>query len=524
MQTTSGYEKRWWGLLFIGVSLLVISLDNTVLNMALPSISKQLGASASELQWIVDAYVLVFAALLLTMGSIGDKIGRKKSLQFGLIWFGVGSLAAALSTSTEMLIASRAFLGIGGATIMPATLSLITASFRDAKERAQAIAIWAAIFGLGVGIGPVIGGWLLERYDWSSVFYINLPIVTIAVIGGYFFLAESKDEHAPSPDIPGVILSVAGLFALVYAIIEAGTDGWTADHVVAAFVAAAVLLVVFGWWESRAKNAMLPLYLFRNMSFTGANLALTLVMFSMFGTIFFISQFFQAVQGYTALETGLRVLPMALTIMVAAGSSARIAQRLGTKLAVGLGFLIAAGGLFYLSQEMTVDAEYSTVLVGLMILAAGMGMAMSPATNSIMGSVPVSKAGVGSAMNDTTRMIGGALGVAVLGTVMNDVYLDEIAQMQGHIPDQLYDAVSNSIYAAHAAAAQIPIPEMARSILNITDQAFVSGTTDAMLIAAIVMAAASLVTFAILPAQIRPAQEKETSGSERERAALVPGD
>jgi EmrB/QacA subfamily drug resistance transporter len=508
MHSAQRRKNRWIGMLFICISLLVISLDNTVLNVALPSISDELGASASQLQWMVDAYVLVFAALLLTMGSVSDRIGRKRALQFGVGWFGLFSLGAALSTSTNMLIAMRALLGIGGAMIMPSTLSLITAMFRDPKERAQAIGIWAAIFGLGVGIGPVLGGWLLEHYAWNSVFFINVPIATIAVIGGHFALDESKNEHAPRPDYPGVLLSIGGLFSLVYAIIEAGQKSWTAANVVGAFVAAAVLLATFAWWEYRTSNAMLPVRFFKNMSFTGANLALTLVMFSLFGSLFFLSQYFQSVEGYTAFQTGVRLLPMALTMTVAAASSARVARYVGTKLAVSGGILIAALSMLFMAETFTPDSSYPTLLFGLILLAIGLGTAMAPATNSIMGSVPVNKAGVGSAMNDTNRMIGGALGVAVLGTLMNNAYRQQINTMVSHLAVKpsagLVAAVQSSIQGAHIAAAQIPVPAVAQQIVSQSNQAFVSGMNEAMLAAAIIMGLASVAALVILPAQVRP--------------------
>jgi len=500
-------RNPWIGLIFICISLMVISLDNTVLNVALPSISRGLGASASELQWIVDAYILVFAAMLLTMGAVGDRLGRKRALQFGVAWFGVFSLVAALSRSVGMLVAARALLGIGGATIMPATLSLITASFPNPKERAQAIAIWAAIFGLGLGVGPLLGGFLLEHFEWSAVFFVNLPVAAVALIGGQLFLSESRDEHAPSPDFPGVGLSITGLFALVYAIIQAGSEGWGASQVLVAFGLAAVLLTTFFWWENRAPNAMLPLYLFKNMSFTGANVAMTMMMFGMFGATFFFSQLFQSVQKYTALEAGIRMFPMSVVIMIAASNSARWADRLGTKLSVGIGFLIAASGMFFLSQFSSVGASYPTMLFGLAIMGAGMGMAMSPATNSIMGSVPVRKAGVGSAMNDTTRQIGGALGVAVLGTLMNHRYLHEISSLKASVPPQAYEAVSNSIQGAHAVAGQIG-GSTAQSIVHLSDRAFVSGMTEAMLIASGIMAVAALFVFAVLPAETHCIEEE----------------
>ncbi len=500
-------RRRWFGLLFICVSLLIISLDNTVLNVALPAISRDLGASNSELQWLVDAYILVFAALLLTMGSIADRFGRKRVLQFGVAWFGVFSLAAALSTSTTMLIATRALLGLGGAIIMPATLSLITATFRDPKERAQAIAIWAGIFGLGVGIGPLLGGYLLEHYAWHSVFFVNLPVVAIALVGGNLFLEESKDENVPQPDFPGVVLSIVGLFTLVYGIIQAGVDGWGASQVVASLIVAAVVLGAFFWWESYSKNAMLPLYLFRNPSFTGANVAMTLMMFGMMGVFFAMSQYLQSVEGYSALGTGVRLLPISLAIMVAAGMSARVAQRFGTKRAVGFGFLVAAIGMFILSQVTSAGTPYGLILIGMVVMAAGMGSAMSPATNSIMGSVPVSKAGVGSAMNDTTREIGAALGIAVLGTIVNHTYLHQVASLKPQLPPQLYEVVSGSIQGAHGVAASPNVGSAAQTIVTVANKAFASGMADAMLIATFIMVAAAVFTFLVLPSEIRCIEE-----------------
>lgn len=519
-ELTPGYENRWKALLFIGISLIVISLDNTVLNVAIPSISRTLGASQSELQWIVDAYILVFAALLLTMGAIGDRVGRKRALQFGLVMFGLGSLAAALSSTTTMLVASRAFLGIGGATIMPATLSIISATFPP-KERPQAIGIWAAIFGLGVGIGPVIGGWLLQRFEWNSVFFVNLPIVVVALIGGQLFIADSKDPRAPKTDIPGVLLSITGLFALVYAIIEAGQKGWTEPNVLIAFGVAGVLLGIFAWWEWRNPNAMLPMHFFKNMSFTAANTALALVTFSLMGSMFFMSQYFQSVQGVPTFEAGLRVLPVALTLTIVASQSARVSARLGTKVSVALGILIAGLGLFYMSRMFHADAPYPVIMVGQIIFGIGMGISMAPATNSIMGSIPVHKAGIGSAMNDTTRQLGGALGVAVLGTIMNQSYLAGVETLRTAFPippafaaqaEQAFQAISSSIQAAHIVAnrlSELPIvpPEAPQLIIDTANQAFMTGMNNAMLVGSIIMVGAAVFTFIFLPAQVRRSEE-----------------
>ena len=528
MEQAKWHNRRWIALAFLACSLLIISLDTTVVNLALPSISKNLGSSASGLQWIVDAYTLVFASSLLTLGSIGDRIGRKVTLQIGLIAFALFSLGGALSNSTSMLIAMRGAMGLAGAALMPSTLSILTATFRDPKERAQAIAMWAAVFALGAGIGPLVGGWLLQRFQWEAVFYINLPVVAIALVGGYFFIHNSKDEHPRKVDLVGSLLSIVGLFALVYGIIEAGQSSWTAHKVLYSFGAAVVLLAAFAVSEWRSSEPMLPLRFFRNMSFTGANMALALISFAMFGIMFFMSQFLQTVQGYSALEAGERLLPMAGMSFVAAIVSAKVAQRVGTKVAVGTGILIASAGLFYLSQIAKVDTSYGMLVIVMCVISMGMGLTMSPATNSIMGSLPVNKAGVGSAMNDTTRLLGGALGVAVLGTIMNNIYIAKINDtLSGALSSspQLLDAARSSIQGAHIAAQQIQSinPTLAGMIVDSANQAFMSGMVRAVMIAGIIMVVASLVTFIILPMRVRPAKEEDqtTPASEMARETTL---
>ncbi len=513
---TAGHKNRWRGLVFLCISLLVISLDSTVVNVALPSISNQLGGSDTDLQWIVAAYILVFAALLLTMGALGDRIGRKRVLQFGLLWFGAGSLMAALSPSTGMLILSRAFLGVGGAMIMPSTLSLISATFLNQKERFQAIAIWGAMFGVGSALGPLVGGLLLQVFDWKAVFLINLPVIAVALIGGAVTITESKDTHARPFDIPGVLLSILGLFALVYGIIQAGITSWTDLHVLPALGAAAVLLCLFALWESRAPHAMLPAAFFKNRTFSAANAALVLVMFAMYGSIFFLSQYLQSVQGYSALAAGVRLLPMALVVTVGSILSARLSGRLGLKVTVGSSILLAAVGLFYLSRVATVDASYPIIALALIIFTAGLGLAMPPATAAVMSSVPVNKAGIGSAMNDTTRQLGAALGVVVLGSIMNSVYLSQIARLRyvpqlAHLPAQVLDATSLGVQEAHVAAHNIADPRVAQMVVDAANQAFVSGMAEAMLVGAVILGVASVLTFAILPIKVKHYDDDTTT-------------
>ena len=518
---TKAYRQRWIALVFMGISLLVISLDNTVLNLALPSIANELGSSASELQWIVDAYVLSIAGLLLTMGYIGDRLGRKPVLIAGLVIFALFSLGAALSNSTTMLIAMRALMGIGAAIIMPATLSILTATFRDPKERAQAIAMWAAVFALGMGIGPLIGGWLLDNFNWSSVFYINLPIAAIGIIGGYYFIENSRAETARGIDFLGAVLSIGGFFSLVYAIIQAGMDGWTATHVLIAFGIAAVLLGVFVIWELRAKNAMLPLHFFKNMSFTGANVALTLVSFGLFGAFFFLGQYLQSVQDYTPFQAGVRLLPMAAVSFISAAGSAKIAQYIGTKLTVAAGILIAGGGFFYLAQIAAVDTSYAQIAYAMSITSFGIGIVMSPATNSVMGSIPVEQSGIGSALNNTTRQIGGALGVAILGTILNSTYLSNInaAQWPASLPQTALDTIRSSIQGAHIVAQNMTNPQLAQMIVQVSNEAFISGAVHSLVVAAIILTITAIITVFILPKRVRPYEEKqETTGRNKNGA------
>lgn len=522
-----GFATRWKGLIFIGISLLVISLDNTILNIALPSLSNDLNANISDLQWIIDAYVLVFAALLLTMGAVSDRYGRKKALQIGLVMFGIGSLGAALSTTTTALIVSRGFLGIAGAFIMPSTLSLINVSF-PLRERAQAIGIWSAIFGLGIAIGPVIGGLLLKLYSWHILFLINLPIIVIALIGGQRYLAESKDETAPKLDIPGVIFSSTGVFALVFAIIEAGVKGWSNPEVLGLFAIAFVLLAIFTFIESRTEEPMMPLYLFKNLSFSGASIAIAMVMFSLAGSMFFVSQYMQTILGYDTLTAGLGTLPVAAGLIVIAPLSAPISKRIGIKFTVAVGIAIASLSLFYMGTNYKIDTPYITIAFGQVLLAAGMGLAMAPATNSIMSAIPANKSGIGSAMNDTTRELGTALGVAVLGTFMNSIYISGVQgslKLIPGLPKELIDGVSSSIQAAHFIAKTPEMPPLFGSLILATaNQSFVDGMTHAMLVGGVIMAVSAVFVLVTLPSRIAQPTEEQEEAVELIGAAPAVGD
>jgi EmrB/QacA subfamily drug resistance transporter len=503
------YDRRWLTLLVCCVVLFIVAVDNSVLNLALPSISQSLGATAGQLQWVVDAYTLVSAALLITTGALGDRYGRKRMLHLGLALFGLGSLGAALAVSTDMLILFRSVLGLAAAMVMPSTLSILTNVFHDHKERAQAIAIWSSIFTIGAGIGPLVGGYLLSHFSWSSVFYVNLPVVAIGLLGGRLFVPESRDDSAPKADVPGALLSIGGLVSLVYGIIRSGEDGWLANDVLTWLGVAILLLATFAWWESRSAHPMLPLEFFKNMSFTGSSVALTISSFGLMGSLYFLSQYFQSVQGYTPLVAALCMLPMTPMGFVATLMSVKVDRKLGAKLTVSLGLFIAGAGLLALSMTAGIDTPYLMTFGVLLILSTGLGMIMSPATNAVMSSLPLGRAGIGAAMNDTTRQIGGTFGVAVLGALMNAIYragVDRIA-VTNALPEGISELIRGSIQSAQQAVAQLPAG-MAEGIVTGARQAFVDGMSQSVLIGAIIMFVAGIAALLMLPARVRTGREE----------------
>ncbi|MEW6475325.1 MAG: MFS transporter [Actinomycetota bacterium] len=496
--TGDAYPRRWQALAVLALSLVVIGMDNTILNVALPTLVRDLDASSSQLQWIVDSYVLVFAGLLLTMGAFGDRFGRRLALDAGLVIFVAGSVASAFAGSAEVLIATRAAMGIGGALIMPSTLSIITAIF-PAEERGRAIAAWAATAGFGIVAGPVAGGWLLEHFWWGSVFLINVPIVGVALLAGIPLVPESKDPAATPLDPAGAVLSIAGLTALVYGIIEAPNHGWAEGRTLTAFGLAAGLLLAFVAWERRTPHPMLHMSFFRDARFSAGSLSITLVFFALFGSIFVLTQHLQFVLGYSALAAGLRVTPIA-TLVIAAPLSARLDERIGTKVVVAGGLVTVAAGLVLLAGLDAGDG-YAPVGFALALLGLGMGATMAPATESIMGSLPLAKAGVGSAMNDTTRMVGGALGVAVIGSVLSSSYATAVRPALGGLPEPAATAAGDSIGAAvHAAATAGPA---AANLLATARSAFVAAMGDALLIGAAVAALGAVLALCFLPARPR---------------------
>jgi EmrB/QacA subfamily drug resistance transporter len=515
------HRQRWRTLAVLCLTLVLVSLDNTILNVALPTLAREFHATASQLQWIVDSYVLVFAGLLLTFGFLGDKYGRRNALMAGMAIFGVGSVAASMSGSAGQLIACRALMGVGSAFIMPATLSILTNTFRDAKERAKAIAMWAGCAGLGVALGPVTGGWLLEHFSWGSVFLVNLPVLTLAIVGSVLVVPNSRDVDAPRLDLGGAVLSMTGLATLLWAIIEAPEHGWMSSQTLTAFAAAAVALSVFVVWESRQEHPMLNLGFFRNPRFSAASGAVTLTFFALFGTLFLITQYMQSVLGYTALQSGIRFLPLAATLMVVSPQSAKLAARFGSKRVVASGLAIVAVGLV-LMVRIEAGTGYGRLITAIMVMAAGMGLTMAPATESIMGSLPPAQAGVGSAVNDTTREVGGALGVAVLGSVLSSVYgsrmIDLLAGRQ--LPPEIRGVAENSVTGAVTVANKIG-GAPGQALAQAAKTAYIDGLHITSLVAAGFAAAGALIALLFLPARASDHSEVASSSDSFDEFALA---
>jgi EmrB/QacA subfamily drug resistance transporter len=441
--------RRWQILAVLCVSLFVIVMDNTIVNVALPTLARELDAGTSSLQWIVDAYTLVFAGLLLAAGGLGDRFGRKGALLAGLALFGAFSAAGAFASGTGQLISARAVMGVGAALIFPTTLAIVVNVFTEPRERAAAIGIWTAIAGVGVALGPISGGWLLEHFSWGSVFLVNVPVTVAGIVGTLVLVPRSRDPRAPRLDLPGLALSIAGVTLLVWSLIEAPSHGWISATTIGGIAGAVALLSVFAWWELRTPAPLLDVHLFRNMRFTAASLAITLGFFALFGFIFLVTQYLQLVKGYSALQAGVRTLPFAIAVVVAAVSSPKVVQRIGTKLVVAAGLALMAGG-FAIASTNDASTSYTVIASAMVLMGFGLGSAAAPATESILASLPREKAGVGSAVNDTTREVGGTLGVAVLGSIMASVYGGRIldALSGTPLPAGLRAAAGDSLAAA----------------------------------------------------------------------------
>ena len=509
------HDRRWLILGVLCMSLLIIVIDNTILNVAIPSLIRDLDASNSQIQWIIDGYVLVFAGLLLTAGSLSDRFGRKGALQLGLVLFALGSMASATADTAEQLIFTRAFMGIGAALIMPSTLSILINVFHDPKERGRAIA----------DLGRVLRSRRRHRPDGRRV-PARALLVARGVLGQHSrggdgapgrrasIIPKSRDPEQSRLDPVGAVLSIVGLATLLFGIIEGPEKGWSSDMVIGAFVIAGVTLVSFVLWERHSSSPMLDMSLFANPRFTAASSTITLVFFALFGSLFLMTQYWQLVHGYTPLEAGVRLLPHAATMMIVAPLSARVVEYVGTKRVVLAGLTLIMVSLGLLST-IEPDSSYPLVISYFMLMAAGMGMTMAPATESVMGSVPRDKAGVGSAVNDTTRQVGGALGVAIIGSAVSSVYVSRIANLASDagLDPQATSAAEASLGGAQRVGAELG--DQGAAFVASANQIFVDSMAIGMRVSLLVVGIALVMAWKFLPARATlPAATPDDAASE----------
>jgi len=500
------------------VSLLLaafaINLDTTIVNVALPTLVRELHASNTQLQWVVDAYNLVFAASLLAAGSLSDRFGRKGMLLGGLAVFGLASVAGGLTSNPGQLIVARCVMGLGAAMVFPATLSLISNVFTERRERARAIGLWGATTGAAIALGPIFGGWLLEASGWTSIFFAMAPV---AAIGGLLvgrYVPTSRDPDAPPTDKAGFALSTAGIGLLVYTIIEAPNHGWGSARTLAGFAVTALVLAGFVAWERRSKQPMLDVMLFRNPRFSAASGSVAISFFALSGFIFLITQYFQFLKNYGPLSTGVRLLPVATSVAISSVLGTRLAVRFGTKLVVASGLLAMTAFYAWVSTG-SATTGYGTIAAQMILAGTGLGLTAAPATEAIMGVVPAAKAGVGSAVNDATRLLGGTLGVAVIGSVYVSLYASRLTAM---LPSRLPAALTRTAHTSVGEALGVANglrngghTALGIAVHHAATSAFFHGFSAANLVAAGVAATGALIALAWLPAQptARPVDARE---------------
>lgn len=496
-------DRPWRVLAVVCVAVFAINIDVSIVNVALPTLVRELRSSTSGLQWVVDAYQLTFCALVLAAGSLSDRFGRKGALLTGLAIFGLGSAAGSLGSSTGQLIAARAVMGIGAAIVFPTTLSIISNVFTDRVERAKAIGVWGATTGMAVAFGPIVGGWLLENFWWGSVFLAMVPVAAVGFILVTRFVPTSRDPAVPQLDRIGLTLSTATIAVLVYTIIEAPVRGWSAPATLAGFAVAAVALGVFVNWERRVAEPMLDVRLFANLRFSAASGAVTIAFFTLLGFIFLITMYFQFLHGYSPLSTGVRLLPVALSLGAASAIGPQLAVRIGNKAVVAAGLLLMAIGFTWISTS-GIHTSYLELAGQMLVTAGGLGFATAPATEAIMGVVPKEKAGTGSSVNDATREFGGTLGVAVIGSVFASLYIHglEHSRVAAVVPTALFARSKDSVGAALLGAQQLAKtdPHAAGLLTQAAHHAFFDGFRVGCLIAAGVALVGAAFVARFLPA------------------------
>jgi len=481
-------KSRWWALIALALATLAIGLDATVLSVALPTLARDLDASTGDLQWFTNAYLLVMAAALLPAGMLGDRFGRKRMLLGALVLFGVASAACAYATSTGQLIAARALLGLGAAVLMPLTAAVLTVLFTP-EERPRALTVWVTANALGIPLGPLVGGWLLDNFWWGSVFLINLPLVAVALLAVGRLVPESRGDQRRRFDFAGVVLSTVGLVTLTYGVIEAGERGWGDARSLLMMVAGAVVLVAFGLWQRRARQPLVDLDLFGSRGFTWGAILATVATFTMFGLLFTLPQFFGTVYGTDAFGTGLRLLPVIGGLMVGARLAGRVVERAGAKVVVAAGLAVMAAAL---AAGATTGAGTGYGYVAVWVSAAGLGLgfAMPPAMNAALGALEPGRSGVGSGLIQAMRQVGSAIGVAVLGTVLNAAYRDAL-------PAGTEEAVRRSATGGVEVAGQVG----SSTLLDAVRTAFVHGMDATLALSAALAAAGAVLALVFLPAR-----------------------
>jgi EmrB/QacA subfamily drug resistance transporter len=512
------HPHRWGALVVLCAAALIINLDNTILNVALPTLVRDLRATSSQLQWIVDSYAMVFAGLLLVGGSLADRFGRKRFFLIGLAIFAAGSIGASLSGSVDLLIAFRAVMGIGAALTIPSSLSIVNDVFRDPKERAKAIGVWGGTIGLGIAIGPIAGGLLLARFWWGSIFLVNVPVVVAALVGAVLFVPNSKNPAADRPDPGGALLSILGLGLLLWSIIEGPTQGWTSPGVIVAGSASLIVLGSFVAWEARSSHPMLKLAFFRDRRFSIAAAAECLGVFGLLGALFLQTQFLQFDLGDSPLRAGLRILPMAATLLVTAVLSPFIARFIGVKFTVAAALAAIAGGLWQISAASSFATTYGDVLPGLLLIGLGAGLLLPTATNSVVGSVPQGDSGMGSATNAVALQVGGALGVAVIGSVASTRYQDHMATaLEGrHLPTAVTHTILGSLGGA-LGVAHVVGGATGVLLVDAARASFMNGLGVSFSVGAIVALGGILIVLAYLPSSTPSASvDADTRGSNDE--------
>jgi EmrB/QacA subfamily drug resistance transporter len=486
----------------ICLAVLVINLDTTIVNVTLPSLVRQLHSSNSQLQWVVAAYSLTFAAFVLAAGSLSDRFGRKGALLTGLAIFGVATALGSLADTSAQLIAARAVMGLGAAIVFPNTLSIISNVFSDRAGRAKAIGLWGATTGVGIALGPIVGGWLLDEFWWGSTFLAMAPVAALGFVLVAALVPTSRDPAAPRLDSGGLIMSTLTLGVLVYTIIEAPVRGWGVPLTAAGFAFAAVGLIVFVLMELRSKTPMMDVSMFRNLRFSAASGSVTVSFFALAGFIFMITMYFQFMHGYSPLSTGLRLLPVAICVGIGSGVGTQLAVKVGNKAVVTTGLVLMGVGFLWISRSSSSTSYLETV--GQMIVSGlGVGLSSAPATEAIMGVVPMEKAGIGSAINDAIREVGATLGVAVIGSIFGSLYVHSIVSSRAAslLPAGVVGTAKQSVGAALGAAHAISASHPGAAVLLNTaaNHAFFSGFKVGCAVAAVVALAGAVMAGILLP-------------------------